>query len=301
MSKLSDSQEQSPFPAASTDQASSLSQVHRLPAPHEIDLPTPPSTEDDQLEAPQSCVPSKQVQDVLRALRLRRQGSKWVPPSAWPRYPLTNSEYDQVRRILRDEEPDLDGYIQDKLRCDYFRSDQYLVIRMPSVLHEIFTSVVAADITAQLRAIAASASPSAELAKDIIDCRSSKLEPLDTDYEPHEPDTSFKHVAAGAAAVVLETSYSQKRKDLPKLADEYILGTNMNVQLVVGLDIEYRGKGAALSMWKPERQPDDEDQEAEYGFVKQFVIDQVHTILQTKAAIVLYDVSICLWLSFMLC
>jgi hypothetical protein len=52
---------------------------------------------------------------------------------------------------------------------------------------------------------------------------------------------------------VIETSFSQKRKDLPKLAEDYILGSIGNIGVVVGLDIEYRNsKRATVSMWRPE-------------------------------------------------
>jgi hypothetical protein len=44
---------------------------------------------------------------------------------------------------------------------------------------------------------------------------------------------------------------TQKRKDLPRLADDYILGSDGNICAVIGLDIEYRGKMATLSVWRP--------------------------------------------------
>lgn len=39
--------------------------------------------------------------------------------------------------------------------------------------------------------------------------------------------------------IVIQTSFSQKRKDLPKLAEDYILGSIGNITVVIGLDIEY--------------------------------------------------------------
>jgi hypothetical protein len=53
--------------------------------------------------------------------------------------------------------------------------------------------------------------------------------------------------------IVIETSFSQKRKDLPKLAEDYILGSIGNITVVIGLDIEYwKAKRATFSMWRPE-------------------------------------------------
>ena len=51
------------------------------------------------------------------------------------------------------------------------------------------------------------------------------------------PDAAFIHVGADFPGVVTETS----RKDLPKLTEDYILGSVANVSVVIGLDIEYRG------------------------------------------------------------
>lgn len=55
-------------------------------------------------------------------------------------------------------------------------------------------------------------------------------------------------------------SCSQKRKDLEKLADRYILDLDASVRVVVGLDIEYRSqkqkmagsREAVFSVWRPE-------------------------------------------------
>jgi len=49
----------------------------------------------------------------------------------------------------------------------------------------------------------------------------------------------------------VEVSYSQKRKVLERIAEEYILGSNGDICVVIGLDIEYSGKMATLSIWRP--------------------------------------------------
>ena len=70
----------------------------------------------------------------------------------------------------------------------------------------------------------------------------------------HSPDSAFARRGARYPSVVIETSFAQKRKDLPKLAEDYILGSRGRITLVIGLDIEYRRcKRATLSMWRPER------------------------------------------------
>jgi hypothetical protein len=44
----------------------------------------------------------------------------------------------------------------------------------------------------------------------------------------HEPDAVFEHLEAQYPGVVIEASFTQKRKDLPRLADSYILGSDGN-------------------------------------------------------------------------
>jgi hypothetical protein len=57
--------------------------------------------------------------------------------------------------------------------------------------------------------------------------------------------------------VIIEVSYSQKRKDLPSLADDYILGPDSDICAVVGVDVGYKDKAATLSVWRPEIQVND--------------------------------------------
>jgi hypothetical protein len=66
----------------------------------------------------------------------------------------------------------------------------------------------------------------------------------------HHPDGSFGHKDA-APSCILEVSYSQKRRDLPLLADEYIQGSNGRTQVVIGIDVEYKGKEARVILWGP--------------------------------------------------
>jgi hypothetical protein len=51
--------------------------------------------------------------------------------------------------------------------------------------------------------------------------------------------------------VVIEVLYSQKRKDLERLADNYILGSDSDIRVVMGLDIEYKTGKKATSVWWP--------------------------------------------------
>lgn len=59
------------------------------------------------------------------------------------------------------------------------------------------------------------------------------LEVLSEEKERHIPDGSFAHDDATELSVILEVSYSRKCKDLPFLADDYILGSNELTQAVI--------------------------------------------------------------------
>jgi hypothetical protein len=76
--------------------------------------------------------------------------------------------------------------------------------------------------------------------------------------------------------VVIEVSYSQKRKDLPRLADDYILGSDARIRAVVGVDVDYRGKMATLSIWRPQIEINDAGEEESVAF--RTLIDQVFSL-----------------------
>jgi hypothetical protein len=69
---------------------------------------------------------------------------------------------------------------------------------------------------------------------------SGEVKSPDPEHGKHDPDTSFRYRGTRYPRVVIEVSYSQKRKDLPHLADEDILRSNGNIRVVIGLDVEYK-------------------------------------------------------------
>jgi hypothetical protein len=94
---------------------------------------------------------------------------------------------------------------------------------------------------------------SAEVAKNVESRGLATFEAEEKEYGRHDPDGQFGHWEARYPGVVIEASYPQKRKDLGRLADDYILGSNANIQVVVGIDIDCEsGKKATLSVWRPD-------------------------------------------------
>jgi len=90
----------------------------------------------------------------------------------------------------------------------------------------------------------------------------------------HEPDIRFQHRDAAWPGVVMEVAYSQKRKSLVGLADNYILGSYGGIGVVVGLDLDYKkSKEASISVWRLKKSTNDNG-EVE-GEVEQVIDNQV--------------------------
>jgi hypothetical protein len=123
---------------------------------------------------------------------------------------------------------------------------------MPGSLHESLGSYITQEILRQLGTIAQSSDPSAKFAGNIENSASAEINFEDTEYGSHQPDASFQHFEAQYPGVILELSYSQKKQDLSRLANEYILGSDADIRVVIGIDIEYKGsKKASISVWRP--------------------------------------------------
>jgi hypothetical protein len=121
---------------------------------------------------------------------------------------------------------------------------------MAGPLHEAVVGQFEMAILEQLLDIKRGNDQVAEFARQIFLCGGPKV----TNKGSHMPDASFKHEKARRFGVIIEVSHSQKGKDLPYLADDYILGSQGLTQLVIGIDLEYlekKGKEAKVIIWRP--------------------------------------------------
>lgn len=145
----------------------------------------------------------------------------------------------------------------------------------PSLLHEKFLFDVTHHIEHWLQSIAQSQGPSGLFALNTGGIGSPKITFEESDYGSHQPDAAFKHLDEAYPGVVIEISYSQKKKDLPRLADDYILGSDQSIRSVIGIDIEYKAsKQATVSIWRPQIIQNDAG-ESELCSI-QSVVDQVY-------------------------
>ncbi|RMZ82805.1 hypothetical protein DV736_g6632, partial [Chaetothyriales sp. CBS 134916] len=148
----------------------------------------------------------------------------------------------------------------DKLQLDYFPSIECLVLRMPTKVHEQFSRSLTGRITEQLRLLSHGSGSAADFAKDIRDVGSATIRPRDPEYGTHNPDSSFQHLKSPSPTVVIEVAHSQKGEKLRTLAEEYILGSDLEIGVVVGVDIEYsKSKRATFSVWRARLQGPEDD------------------------------------------
>lgn len=127
---------------------------------------------------------------------------------------------------------------------------------MISQLHEVFLARVIKEIQDRLHTFQAVDDLSGAFARKIQHNGSGELMLRDEDDEDgiiirHNPDASFIHDDEPWPGVILEVSFSQNLKDLSYIADDYILETEGDIRVVVGLSIDYNTKKGTISVWRP--------------------------------------------------
>lgn len=184
-------------------------------------------------------------------------------------------DYDRFRRDL-DLDPRVARHFTDKVRHDYDPTRRILVLRhlMPSSTHDVFTSKLVDHVKRWLDGLKTQWWNSDAL-EDVISritfgstsdleikVPQEKLEllPSEPGSRPktvtykYSPDGQFHYLGHKNPPFVVEIGYSQKRKDLAKLAKRYYEQTNGRIKTVLTVDLEYvsrtkrkEGQGAQRS------------------------------------------------------
>ena len=129
------------------------------------------------------------------------------------------------------------------------------MLRIPTKVHELFLRSLSGRVSEQLRLLSSESSPAGNFAKNIRDVGSATIRARDPDYGSHDPDSSFQHLNSPLPTVIIEVAHSQDGRVLRRLAEEYILGSDLAIRAVVGVDIEYsKSKRAAFSVWRAKEQ-----------------------------------------------
>lgn len=218
---------------------------------------TPPSsfTQQPLTPPPTDKKPSAEARRVITLFR-HIQAGRDTGGDTWAEFQLATGEFDQLQSTLQ-QDGVLSGFVKDKIRYDYDEENCRLVVRMPSAVHELFIDGLEDEIRSQLKAIRGESDGKAQFAQKVRAARSTEIRfaaNASSSQSKYEPDASFGHIDAQYPGVVIEVAYSQKKKRLGRLAENYLLDSDASVRVVVGLDIEY-GKDsckATLSIWRPE-------------------------------------------------
>ncbi|KAL5326307.1 hypothetical protein ACEPPN_007445 [Leptodophora sp. 'Broadleaf-Isolate-01'] len=244
--------------------------------------------------------PLDQISRIINRVRHAQAGHNVQDQQPWCVFQLLPGDLEHLFSFLRDDEDEkLWSFFRDKVRYDYDSRTCRLSLRMPTPIHEIFLTSVTENIRDQLKKITTGTSRvAADFAKN-VDSKGSIALKYEVDgtqnqglsrVSRHEPDGTFKHREAQDPSIIIEISCSQKRKALTDLAEFYILGSDGNIQRVIGLDIEYKAtKRATLSVWQPEYIGDEGSEElvATQALVAQEFRDQDGNPNDTNPGLVL--------------
>ena len=125
-------------------------------------------------------------------------------------------------------------------------------------VHELFIDGVEDAIRSRLKTIRSGTGNVTRFAHKVRPARSTEIYfPVENGppnaKSKYEPDTSFWHDDAQYPGIIVEVAYSQEKKRIDRLAENYLLDSDASVQVVVGLDIEY-GRNttskATFSVWR---------------------------------------------------
>jgi hypothetical protein len=159
--------------------------------------------------------------------------------NTWNRVHLPQDEFQALQDALEKDER-LRAWVTDKLRYDYNPVDRELILRIPSLLHDIFAFRLQEVIARELKAL-----EKQEEVRTVVDSikvavtsdlRFGKI----SEKERKSPDGSFRFAGSKYPPLVIEVANSQKSADLPHLAESYVERTKGRTKTVITIDLEYR-------------------------------------------------------------
>ena len=241
------------------------------------------------------------VDRLLGVFRSCKAGRSLPGGSDWRTFRLSPAELAELEQEIEEDEH-LWGWYEDKCRYDYDPTEGRYTLRMPSAVHEFFIADVEraiidgiaacvenleksgdydGDVIAKaLREVHPGRSPTLYLNAPKLENSSQKSRTSGEEAEVvvrRSPDATFFHPSALLPPLVVEVSYSQQRKELPRLAESYIVDSQHAIRCVIGLDIPYaekkksrvlrkdefakEEKAATGSVWRPSTEADEDGDE----------------------------------------
>ncbi|TVY73708.1 hypothetical protein Focb16_v005910 [Fusarium oxysporum f. sp. cubense] len=155
------------------------------------------------------------------------------------------------------------------LKFDFEPRPGHIVLRMPSPTHDAFVWSIASAIFDEISSIGRRDEAVLGFTSKILSPGSSRIL-LDLDDDEAEavevnkvqaqmrrqPDAQYQHKDAALPGVVIEVSYTQDRRRLPKIAKEYIHHSDGDIKVVVCIDIN-SGSESTISLWKARFTPEE--------------------------------------------
>ena len=114
---------------------------------------------------------------------------------------------------------------------------------MPLPIHDRFTRKVVNAILKEIQTVADGLPPTSALSRflrDIDAYGSTDFYAADDPRHRRSPDDSICCEGTRFPAIVIETAYSQSEKRLRRVADDWIMLSNGNVKMVIGLEMSYQ-------------------------------------------------------------
>jgi len=159
---------------------------------------------------------------------------------------------------------------------------------MTSPVHDFFSTSLADEIFDLVKDLANQRDEAGKFAAKIAKGGSSRIllrEVADIHAAiRRQPDAQFQHGDAAYPGVVVEVSYSQDGKDLKKLAQDYILYSNGDIKVVIGIDINYGEKESTVSLWRPHYSQEGDEEILE---MRQEIAAQVRYVISSIAMLTL--------------
>ena len=163
-------------------------------------------------------------------------------------------------------------------RYDYDPIRSKLIIRMTTTLHDTFAAELVTKIKEEFENLKKNQVETRRFINQISSVSGAIHFEDDGKKFKLVPDIRLHHKDAAWPGVVIEVSYSQKRKSLIDLAENYLLASDGGIRVMVGIDLEYKkSKEASISIWRLKTSPGHDGQPE--GEVIQELDNEVHMSL----------------------
>ena len=196
---------------------------------------------------------NQQTQKIIQRLRQLKDGR--IPSQLpWQVFPLSHHEFVALYPSIKADSARLAAYFDDKVRYDYFYGWQLFVLHtFRSSAHERLIRKIDAEILRQLHAktFPPQAKAVESLGSATIELPDDPHQGYDGGCNIHSPDACYGLPNEQLPGVILEVANTQKAKLLDQIAEDYILGSNGQIRVLLAVKFNYaNSKKATLSMWK---------------------------------------------------